>query len=337
MAIIHFPKRKAKKPQSSSAMKQMIDYAKKHEQENGLVMGFNCNSFSAYQEFLLNKKIHHKTDGRLYIHMIQSFPKDQITPQQAFELGQRLIHEHPQFANFQVVMGTHTDREHLHNHFCINSVGLDGKKWQLSDLQLKGIKEKSLDICREAEVPIWWDKSNAIFERNEDKDDQLNTVHQGEYEKQKQGKSWKYELFLSIKECTKHSHSQDEFIANMHKLGYEVQWDHHKYITFTTPQGKKCRNNKLYPTEKFTKEYLLDQFEKNKERRSQATIQAHQQEMNHTIHLVNALLRRARSDAAMNREDFYPLAHIKSKLEGQALIDLAIKKSNSSYDWDNEF
>ncbi|MEA4805047.1 relaxase/mobilization nuclease domain-containing protein [Acetobacterium wieringae] len=438
MAIIKVTKRKVKKPQNASAMRNLIDYVKKHERENGLAIGFNCNTASAFQEFLLNKKIHHKTDGRLYIHMIQSFPKDLITPEKAFELGQKLINEHPQFANFQIVMGTHTDREHIHNHFCINSVGMDGKKWQLSDTDLNGIREKSLDICREAEVPIWWDKNNVIFETDKpliesQKDDQLNTVHQGEYEKQKQGKSWsqiinaavqcelsksinyddfkknmqdkhkitvnergqtvtyrmegmgramrgrmlglgfelntigdiesvikksqelhtvhqgeyekqkqgkswKYELFLGIRECTKHAHSQDEFITNMNKLGYGVQWDHHKYITFSTPDGKKCRNNKLYPTERFTKEYLLDQFEKNAERRSQQTIRDHQQQMDHTVNLVNNLLRTVSRKGSLSGDDeFFPLTHIKSKLEGQALKDKAIEKSNSSYNWDKEF
>lgn len=343
MAIIKVTKRKVKKPQKASAMKNLIDYVKKHERENGLAMGFNCNTASAFQEFLLNKKIHHKTDGRLYIHMVQSFPKDLITPEKAFELGQKLINEHPLFANFQIVMGTHTDRDHLHNHFCINSVGMDGKKWQLSDTDLKGIREKSLDICREAEVPIWWDKNNVIFETDKPlieskNDDQLNTVHQGEYEKQKQGKSWKYELFLGIRECTKHAHSQDEFITNMNKLGYGVQWDHHKYITFSTPDGKKCRNNKLYPTERFTKEYLLDQFEKNAERRSQQTIRDHQQQMDHTVNLVNNLLRTVSRKGSLSGDDeFFPLTHIKSKLEGQALKDKAIEKSNSSYNWDKEF
>lgn len=342
MAIIKMPKRKSKKPQSKFDMKKLIDYVKKHENENGLTVGINCNTFLAYQEFIMNKKLHHKTDGRLYIHMVQSFPKESITPEKAFELGQRLIDEFEKFSNFQIVMGTHTDREHIHNHFCINSVGLDGQKWQMSTWELNSIREKSLDICREAEIPIWWDKNNQLLNINIKKqansDDELHTVHQGEYEKQKQGKSWKYELFLAIKECTRHSHDQKEFMRNMQKLGFGVQWDEqHKYITFTTPEGKKCRNNKLYPIERFTKDYLLDQFSKNSERRSIQTIQDHQRKMDQTAGMVKQLIQAIKNKGNHFNDDFFPLTHIKSKLEGQALIDKAIEKSNSSYDWENEF
>ncbi|UYO64393.1 relaxase/mobilization nuclease domain-containing protein [Acetobacterium wieringae] len=426
MAIIKMPKRKKKKPQNKYDMKKLIDYVKKHESENGLVTGFNCNAYSAYQEFMFNKKMHKKENGRLYIHMIQSFPKDLITPEKAFELGQRLISEYAKFSNFQIVMGTHTDKEHIHNHFCINSVGLDGYKWQLPDWELNSIREKSCDICREENIPIWWDVNNKVLKLDSDKyqhkarqgefktqkswydkireavqhelissvdyndfkhnmidnhgitinergetvtyymegmnraargrmlgldfefnkicdiesaikrSQKLHTVHQGEYEKQKQGKSWKYELFLSIKECTKHAHNQEEFVLNMSKLGFSVQWDHLEYITFTTPEGKKCQNNKFYPTKRFTKDYLLDQFAKNAERRGQQTIYDHQRQMDHTVNMVKQLMQTLKERGHLSNEDFFPLTHIKGKLEGQALIDKAIEKANSSYDWENE-
>ena len=41
--------------------------------------------------------------------------------------------------------------------------------------------------------------------------------------------------------------------------GYEVRWDHHKYILFTTPEGKSCRDRSLHD-ETYLKENLKKLF-----------------------------------------------------------------------------
>jgi len=283
----------ASRQQTKGAMKNCIDYVKKMENKGGLANGINCDSNSAFEEFELTKKIYHKETGRLYFHMEQSFPPDaNLTPEQAQEIGERLISESDIFNGFQVVMGTHTDCAHIHNHFCINSVNADnGKKWQMSANDLKNIKEKSLDLCNEKNIEIWWAKKD----KPDFESDKLHTIKQGEWEKQKNGISWKYELFLSAKEAVKHSHSQEEFISNMNKLGYKVQWDHHKYIVFTNPDGKKCRNNKLYPVENWTKESLLNQFQKNAENRSEKTQVKHLKEMDDTVKAIKNIMSAVKS------------------------------------------
>ena len=84
--------------------------------------------------------------------------------------------------------------------------------------------------------------------------DKSNYTKAGEYRSTRRGMSWKYELYLAVNECINNSASKEEFISNMEKLGYKVKWtDTRKYITFTTPSGKKCRNNKLYKADELTK------------------------------------------------------------------------------------
>ncbi|WP_162800383.1 relaxase/mobilization nuclease domain-containing protein [Acetobacterium bakii] len=320
-------------------MKNCIDYVKKMEDENHLVSTINCSSDSAYEEFLLTKNMYHKENGRLYIHAEQSFPPGiSCDPQLLHDIGRRLIEETDIFKGFQVVIGTHTDCDHVHNHFCINSVNAEtGAKWHISKADLEDIKIKSLELCREENIAIWWDKKNSAGKEvlHEQSDDKLHTVKQGEYEKQKQGQSWKFELFLAVKECTKHSFSQEEFISNMGKLGYETQWDQHKHITFTTPEGKKCRNNKLYPPERFTKENLLKQFENNCERRSERTRRIHQKEMDDFVKNASTVLTALKTGKS-NGSNYYPLTHMKKKLEGEALREKMKQKENSSYDWEQE-
>lgn len=60
----------------------------------------------------------------------------------------------------------------------------------------------------------------------------------------------------------------------MNKLGYQVNWtDTRKYITYTTPEGYKCRDNKLYE-EKYTKGVMENEFRRIKEEQSNSTRQS---------------------------------------------------------------
>ena len=64
------------------------------------------------------------------------------------------------------------------------------------------------------------------------------------------------------------SYNKEEFIESMNKLGYEVNWtDTRKYITYTTPEGYKCRDNKLY-NEKYSKGAMENEFRRIKEEQS---------------------------------------------------------------------
>ncbi len=60
---------------------------------------------------------------------------------------------------------------------------------------------------------------------------------------------------------TKLANHAKEFIDEMKKNGYEVLWtDERKYITYTCPNGMKCRDIKLHQ-EKYRKEKMELEFE----------------------------------------------------------------------------
>lgn len=76
---------------------------------------------------------------------------------------------------------------------------------------------------------------------------------QREYRAALRGDSWKFQHLNCIDRAMNTSRSKQEFIKQMQKMGYQVNWqDSHKYITYTTPQGQKCRDNKLHD-EKYLK------------------------------------------------------------------------------------
>lgn len=52
------------------------------------------------------------------------------------------------------------------------------------------------------------------------------------------------------------TNSNEEFILYVNQFGYDVNWQNtRKYITYTTPEGMKCRDNKLHE-EKYLKEKM---------------------------------------------------------------------------------
>ncbi|MDT8716063.1 relaxase/mobilization nuclease domain-containing protein [Clostridium sp. 19966] len=296
-------------------MKRAINYIKNPlKTAEYLTGGKNCSPDIAYEEFVMIKQNFNKENGRQFIHFIQSFsPNDKVTPEIINEIGKKLL-EHEVFNDFQVIYATHTDKEHLHTHFIVNSVGFSkGCKWQLSKEQLESLKEHSDELCKEYGLIV------VDGEKGKHK-------NRGEYRATDKKQSWKYELYLAVKHCKWCSRSKDEFIKNMTKLGYKVDWaDERKYITFTTPEGKKCRNRKLYPLEQFTKEALFKAFELNKQKADKKQLEA-------KMELLFTAIEMIAKDKSNNYNSKLPL----TALEGQAKKERAIEESKGrGLEWES--
>ena len=65
------------------------------------------------------------------------FRPNEVTPEQCHEIGLKLAKE-MWGDNYQIIVTTHLDKEHLHNHFCFNSVSFtDGRKYNYSKSEQK--------------------------------------------------------------------------------------------------------------------------------------------------------------------------------------------------------
>ena len=81
-----------------------------------------------------------------------------------------------------------------------------------------------------------------------------------EYRSAAKGESWKFRLMNTIDQCMKYAATREEFISLMESEGYQVRWtDSRKSITYTTPTGMKCRDDRLHE-EKYTKEVMEHEF-----------------------------------------------------------------------------
>jgi len=85
-------------------------------------------------------------------------------------------------------------------------------------------------------------------------------VSNAEYHTAARGESWKFRLMNVIDSCMRFAASREEFLELMRGEGYEIRWqDSRKYITYTTPEGRSCRDNKLHET-KYSKEMMELEF-----------------------------------------------------------------------------
>lgn len=85
-------------------------------------------------------------------------------------------------------------------------------------------------------------------------------IKTGEYRAAVRGESWKFQLIAAIEDVMKKAGNREDFIREMRRRGYDVRWeDARKSITYTTPTGMKCRDDKLHER-KFRKGKMEDEF-----------------------------------------------------------------------------
>lgn len=237
--------------QSVSAMRGLINYClqdcKVRDEQSGLrlVGGVNCNGENAYTEFMTTKHSYGKTTGMNFYQYVQSFsPREDITPERAHRIGLEFAQK--AWPGHEVLVTTHSDVEHIHSHFVINSVSFEnGYKLRQNPQSLIKLRALSDEICKAYGL-----STLTRYEGGGSK------VSSREYRAALKGESWKFRLMFDIDSTMNKSGSKQDFISEMQRRGYEITWtDERKYITFTCPNGKKCRDKTLHD-EKYLKENI---------------------------------------------------------------------------------
>ena len=133
----------------------VIEYAMNGEKTAGsnerscYVTGVNCFAETALDEMLSTQKHFGKTSGNVAYHCYQSFKPGEVTPEQCHRLGVELA-ECMWGDKYQVLVATHLDRDHLHNHLVCCSVSfIDGKKFNDNKAAYSRLRRLSDDICLE--------------------------------------------------------------------------------------------------------------------------------------------------------------------------------------------
>jgi hypothetical protein len=177
------------KSRATGGMSNVLDYVRQEKKTvwDGcqLVTGQNCVARSAYTEMSTTKQRFHKTDGRQYYHFVQSFSEDDVlSPQEVHAIGLELAQK--LFPEFEVVVATHVDTEHLHNHLVVNSVSCQtGKKLHQSADDLRMNRKISDEICQAHGLTILPPPQKQV---------QTKRMRPGEYRSAAKGESWKFRL-----------------------------------------------------------------------------------------------------------------------------------------------
>ena len=252
MAIISFTN--YKRGQTTGCMGAVMRYTMQNKKTEfdgqRLVTGINCQPESTYADFMTTKRLHHKTDGVLFCHMVQSFPKGEVVDPGTAHAAALKLAEY--YEGHEVLVCTHTDREHIHSHFLINSVNFDtGKKLHIAKEQLQELRQRNDQVCMEFSLPVFKPK---------DRKHETKAMTIGEYHTAAHGQSKKLQLMNVINDCMRHASSREEFIALMESEGYKVRWEAaRRNITYTTPSGWQCRDRLLFG-DKYLKENMEYEF-----------------------------------------------------------------------------
>lgn len=152
------------------------------------------------------------------IHYIQSFdPKDNISPALAHKIAKAFARK--TFGdNCQIVIATHCDKSHVHNHYILNSYGIDGRKFYANKNSLDRIKEYSDRVCLAFGVQPY-DKSKG----------KGRTMKYNEWENKQRGTSWKEKIRIAIDGLLGTVKNIDDLICELEEQGFTVKRG--KYIS----------------------------------------------------------------------------------------------------------
>ncbi len=191
------------------SMRDVMDYAMndaKTEQQY-YVSGWNCAPFSAREEMQMTKRQFGKEDGILAFHGYQSFKPNEVTPEIAHEIGLKLAQE--LWPDHQVIVATHLDKAHIHSHFVVNSVALNGKKFNACKASYRQMREASDRLCKEYGLSVI---------TNPKKNDRK---HIAEWQAEHAGEpTWRSIIREDMDYAIRYSMTMQEFVNAMKKKGY---------------------------------------------------------------------------------------------------------------------
>ena len=207
--------------------------------------GLNCDVKSCYKAF--KKNFEHFSGERFFKpstifqdeeskqkeairchHYIQSFKPGETTPEEAHEIGVKWAKE--VFGeNRNVVVSTHIDRGHIHNHVAVAPFDNEGVRWYGNKKSLKHIRNVSDRIAKEYGLSVI-----------ENADKCRNNRTYAEMIARRQGNSWKDKMRNDIDRlvCSPNVNNLDDLIGEMESLGYTVT--RHKYISIKSPKAKNA-------------------------------------------------------------------------------------------------
>ena len=219
------------------SIRQVMTYATNPDKTEKLFFttGINCEIEDAVKQMQFVKILYGKENGILAFHAYQSFNEGEVTPEIAHEIGVKLANE-MWGDRFQVVVSTHLNTKHLHNHFVINSVSFkDGKKYYSNLTNTALLRKTSDEICEEYGLSVLEEKtckSGINFENF--------------YKKSMRDSDYYKFAKEDIDYAIEHSWTYKEFLKRLKKMGYEVYFRANKISVRMYPHKRNIRIERAF-------------------------------------------------------------------------------------------
>ncbi len=166
---------------------------------------------TAAQEFMDTKRNWKNLGGRTCYHGYQSFKAGEVTAETAHEIGVKLAQE-LWGERFEVVVATHCNTGHYHNHFVINSVScVDGYKFYNSPADYARMREVSDRLCREYAISVIENPGGRA-------------KHYAEWQAEQNGKpTHRGTIRADIDRAIRASTTERDFLRVMGEMGYQLK------------------------------------------------------------------------------------------------------------------
>lgn len=231
-----------------------VDYTNEKE---FFVDGIMCNKQNAYTRMMNAQKMSKKPIVNLAYHAAQSFKEgaDEMTAKQAHEIGMKLAEE-LWGDQFIVLVATHLNTNHYHNHFVICSTSpITGRRFNKCDREMDRMKDCSDKLCREYGLHVIENKGKS------------KSKTQVEAALEKKGIPTHKELLkFDIDVAIEQSSDWNGFLESLKRMGYKIKyngksisviaegWERHIRINFSAD------NTRSLGTE-YTKENILKRID----------------------------------------------------------------------------
>ncbi len=222
------------------SIRQVMSYATNPDktEKQFYTTGINCEVKDAVKQMQFVKTLYRKENGILAFHAYQSFNEGEVTPKIAHEIGVKLANE-MWGDRFQVVVSTHLNTQHLHNHFVINSVSFkDGKKYYSNFTNTALLRKTSDEICEEYGLSVLKEKtckSGINFENF--------------YKKSMRDSDYYKFAKEDIDYAIEYSWTYKEFLKRLKEMGYEVYIRANKISVRMYPHKRNIRIERAFGEE----------------------------------------------------------------------------------------
>lgn len=232
-------------------LQDVLDYTQQDSktEKQLYVTGVNCDPATACGQMKRTKRQFNKMDGILAYHGYQAFAPGEATPEMAHAIGVKLAQE-LWGGRFEVVVSTHLDKSHLHNHFVINSVSfVDGKRYYDNNASYALMRKTSDRLCRENQL--------SIIENPKGKG-----KHYAEWKAEHEGKPTIRSIVRQeVDQIIRDSYNFKTFVELLQKRGYTVKYGERvKHMAVKPPYSEKYIRLKSLG-DNYTEEYIALRLE----------------------------------------------------------------------------